>query len=104
MQGTKGDGEGFREYFQRARHDAAVRLQIMRSASTARSIAGWLAAVFVSLAIGRTLAQGLRGGIWVSTETIAYAVTFVLCMMVFAKFGDRIAALKAMDDHLDPTP
>lgn len=67
----------------------------------ARSVAGWLAAVFVSLAIWRTLAQGLRGGGWISTEAIAYSIIFVLCMMVYAKFGDRISALRAMDDPGD---
>jgi hypothetical protein len=101
MQSTKGEGESFREYFQRARHDAGVRRQIMKSAGTARSISGWLAAVFVSLAVWRTLAQGLRGGGWISTETVAYSIVFVLCMMVYARFGDRIAALRAMDDPGD---
>jgi hypothetical protein len=101
MQSTKGEGESFRDYFQRARHDAGVRRQIMRSAGMARSLAGWLAAVFVSLAVWRTLAQGLRGGGWISTEAIAYSIVFVLCMKVYAKFGDRIAALRAMDEPGD---
>jgi hypothetical protein len=103
MKGTKEEGESFREYFQRAGRDPGVRRQIMRSAGAARSIAGWLAALFASLAIGRTLAQGLRG-VWISTETVAYTVAFVLCMMVYAKFGDRIAALRAMDEPRDPAP
>jgi hypothetical protein len=104
MQDAKGEGESFREYFQRARRDAGVRRQIMGSAVVARSIAGWLAAVFASLAVGRTLAHGLRDGAWISTETIAYAIAFVLCMMVYAKFGDRIAALRAMEDPRDSGP
>jgi hypothetical protein len=101
MQSTKGEGESFREYFQRARRDAGVRRQMIGSAVVARSITGWLATGFASLAVGRTLGRGLRGGGWISTETIAYAIIFVLCMMVYAKFGDRIAALRTMDDPQD---
>src|SRR5208282_1934795 len=104
MQDTKGEGESFREYFQRARNDAGVRRQIMRSASVAKSIAGCLAVVFVALAIWRTLALGLSGGGWVSTQSIAYSILFVMCMMAYAKFGDRMAALEAMEDPRDPKP
>lgn len=104
MPNTKGEGESFRDYFRRARHDSGVRRQIMRSTQVARSAAGCLAAAFVSLAIWKTLAQGLRGGGWISTETIACSIAFVLCMMVYAKFGDRIAALRAMDEPGDSAP
>ena len=98
MQGTKGDGESFREYFQRARHDAGVRRQIMLSASYARTVSGGLAVVFIGLTAWQTLASGLRGGGWISTRSIASSIAFVLSMMMYAKFGERIAALKAMDD------
>jgi hypothetical protein len=102
MQDTKGDGESFREYFRRARHDAGVRREIMRSSAASRSAAGWLAVVFVSLGFWKTLDQGLHGGGWISAQSIGFAIMFVLCMMVYAKFGDRIAALRAMDDPEDP--
>ena len=104
MQDTKTKGESFREYFRRARHDAGVRRQIMRSAGMARSVAGWSAAALAALAVGRTLAQGLRGAGWVSTEVIAYAILFVICMTIYAKFGERISQLRAMDDAGDPKP
>jgi hypothetical protein len=101
MQGSKGEGESFREYFRRARHDPGVRREIMRSAGVSRSVTGWLAAAFAAMTIFLTLEGGLRGGGWISTQSIAYAIMFVLCMMIYAKFGERIAALRAMDDRED---
>jgi hypothetical protein len=102
MQGSKGKGESFREYFRRARHDPGVRREIMRSAGVSRSVTGWLAAAFAAMTILLTLDRGLRGDGWISTQSIAYAIMFVLSMMIYAKFGDRIAALRAMDDPEDP--
>jgi uncharacterized membrane protein len=102
MQETKGEGESFREYFRRARHDAGVRREIMRSAGVSRSVAGWLAVAFAVLTFSQTLVHGLRGGGWISTQSVATAIMFVLCMMVYAKFGDRIAALQAMDEPQEP--
>ena len=69
-----------------------------------RSIAGWVAAAFAAAALWRTLARGLRGSGWISTEVIAYAILFVLCMTIYAKFGERISELKAMDEPGDPGP
>src|ERR1700690_2962047 len=98
MQDTKIEGESFREYFRRARHDAGVRRQIIGTAGVARPVAGWVGAGFGAGALWRTLAQGLRGAGWVSTEVIAYAILFVLCMTIYAKFGEQISALRAMDE------
>jgi hypothetical protein len=102
MQSTKGEGESFREYFQRARHDAGVRRQIMMSATYARTVSGGLAVAFAGLAVWQTLARGLNGRGWVSTQSIASSIAFVLSMTMYAKFGERIAALRAMDEPRDP--
>jgi len=97
MQSTKGKDETFREYFLRARHDADVRREILRSATVSRSIAGWMAILFLALTLGRMVFLGLRTGAWVSNQAIATAIFFVLTMMVYAKFGHRIADLESMN-------
>ncbi len=102
MQSTKDKGESFREYFQRARHDAGVRRQIMMSASYARTVSGGLAVVFAGLAVWQTLARGLGGGGWISTQSIASSIAFVLSMTMYARFGERMAALRAMDEPQEP--
>jgi hypothetical protein len=104
MQGTKKPGESFKDYFRRAKHDPGVRLQILQSSRTARSVAGWAAVAFAILAMWRTLALGMRNGGWVSTQSIAFAILFVMAMMVYSKFGERIASLEAMDRTEDPKP
>jgi hypothetical protein len=101
MQSTKKPGESFRDYFRRARRDAAVRSQIIESARMARSVAGWVAVVFAGLVAWRTLSLGLRTGGWLSTQAVAYAIFFVLTMMVYSKFGHQIASLEAMGDSGD---
>jgi uncharacterized membrane protein len=97
MKGTKKPGESFRDYFRRAQRDPAVRRQILESSRTARSISGWGAVAFAILAVWRTLSLGMNSGGWVSTQSVAYAIFFVLTMMVYSKFGERIASLQAMD-------
>jgi hypothetical protein len=97
MKGTKKPGESFRDYFRRAQRDPAVRRQILESSRTARSISGWGAIVFAMLAVWRTLSFGLSAGGWISTQSVAYAIFFVLTMMVYSKFGERISSLEALD-------
>jgi hypothetical protein len=101
MQSLKDPGESFRDYFRRARRDAGVRRQILESSRTGRSVAGWGAVMFAFLTVLRTLNFGLRDGGWISTQSVAFAIFFVLAMMVYSKFGDRIASLEAMDHPED---
>src|SRR5271170_1065386 len=104
MQSSKEPGESFRDYFRRAKSDAGARRQILESSRMGRSVAGWAAAAFAILTVWRTLSLGMSAGGWVSTQSIAYAIFFVLTMMVYSKFGDRIASLESMDPADDPKP
>jgi hypothetical protein len=104
MQGTKHPGESFRDYFRRAKHDAGVRRQMLESSRKARSVAGWAAVVFAVLVAWITVSLGISAGRWVSTRSIACAIFFVMTMMVYSKFGERIAALEAMDRAGDSKP
>jgi hypothetical protein len=104
MQSQKDPGESFRDYFRRARRDPGVRRQILESSRIGRSVAGWGAVMFALLTVLRTLTLGLRNGGWVSTQSVAFAIAFVLAMMVYSKFGDRIASLEAMDRPEDSKP
>jgi len=104
MRTLKDPGESFRDYFRRARHDAGVRRQILESSRVGRSVAGWGAAVFALLTLWRTLSLGMQKGGWISTQSVAFAIFFVLAMMIYSKFGDRIASLEAMDRPGDSEP
>ncbi len=76
----------------------------MRNASHLRAVNAGLAVVFAAFAVGLTLARGLQGGGWISTRPMGASILFVLSMMSYAKLGDRIAALKAMDDPRESAP
>jgi uncharacterized membrane protein len=104
MQSLKEPGESFRDYFRRAKHDAGVRRQILESSRMGRSLTGWAAIAFAVLTVWRTLSLGMQNDGWVSTQSIALAILFVMAMMVYAKFGERIASLEAMDRSENPKP
>jgi hypothetical protein len=96
--------ETFREYFRRAQHDAAVRRQLENTAQISRTVFGWVAVLFAGAGLWECVAHGLRSGTWLPGAAIFCSFGFVGNLLVWDKFGDRIAALRAMDETDEETP
>ena len=95
--------ESFREFFQRAKHDRSVRLQLVRNAQVSRAVFGWIAILFAGAFVWACASHWLRSGNWLPGVAIFFAFGFVGNLLVWDKFGDRIAAFKAMDDPASVT-
>jgi hypothetical protein len=91
-------GESFREYFRRARTDPGVRAHLLENARYSRSAMGWVALVFAALGIGLSTYEGLHGREWMPPTSMFCAVSCVINVLIYDKFGDRIAILSSMDD------
>ena len=90
--GDKRPGEGFRDYFRRARVDPAVRGRLLATARFARALCGALMVLFAVLAIWE-LGHGLRrAGAW---PAVACALGVGASWFARGKFGERVAALQA---------
>jgi hypothetical protein len=90
--------ESFREYFQRAKHDPAARAQLLKNAQVSRSVFGWIAVLFAAAALAESFLNGIQSGVWLPGAAIFYSFGFVGNLLVWAKFGDRIAALRVMNE------
>lgn len=90
--------ETLREYFRRARTDPSVRARLLENARLSRSVFGWLVLVFGILTIWQTGYQFWKEGVWVSRSSTFYTFSFAIVWLIYDKFGDRVAALSAMDD------
>ena len=99
--------ESLRDYFRRARTDAGVRAHLIATAKYSRSVFGWVAFVFAILAVWQSVYLVVRSGVWLSGAATFYAIGFVVNMLIYDKFGDRITMLASLDDvpnHVpDPT-
>jgi hypothetical protein len=87
-----------REYFRRARRDAGVRAHLIRTAAFARSCIGWVAVVLAIAGVAAAIANGLLTGVWISHTAILCAAGCAVNLVIWDKFGDRIAMLEAIDD------
>src|ERR1035438_10768994 len=56
--------ETLKDYLRRARKDATFRAHLLENARSVRSFNGWAALVFAVLAIGPSVYNMLRGGVW----------------------------------------
>jgi len=63
---------------------------------------GWVAVCFAVLAVGPLLYTGIRHGVWMSNTAIFCAISCVINLFIWDKFGDRIIALESMDDEQEP--
>src|ERR1035438_3109863 len=122
--------ETLKDYLRRARKDATFRAHLLENARSVRSFNGWAvgaapahllenarsvrsfngwaALVFAVLAIGPSVYNMLRGGVWLERTPGVCAVGCLIGVLTFQRFGDRIAMLSSLDDmpnhSSDPTP
>jgi hypothetical protein len=104
MAAAMNKGETLREYFQRARHDPAVRTHLLENARYSRSCFGWMTLVFGVLALGMTGYQVLHDGVWMTRTSVACAFSFTVFWLIYDKFGDRVATYASMDEVPSRSP
>jgi hypothetical protein len=92
------------DYLRRARTDAGFRAHLLDNARYTKSAFGWSAFFFAALAVGPSVYDGLRYGMWTSSTSILAAVSCAFSLLIYDKFGDRIAMLTSMDDVPNQLP
>jgi hypothetical protein len=90
--------ESLREYFRRARHDSAVRDHLIRNARMSRTCMGWSAVIMAAVAIAESAFHGYREGVWLPGSAVFFSFSFVANLLIWDKFGDRIAAYQSMEE------
>ena len=90
--------ETLTDHFRRARHDPAFRAHLLENARYSRSGFGWAALAFAILAAGDSAYGGIGGGAWFSRLTALCAVSCGFNLLIYERFGDRVAALSALDE------
>lgn len=92
------ENETFREYIRRAKRDPVVRKQLERSARVSRSVFGWTAVLFAGAFLWTCASHGRRTGNWVPGLALFDSFGFTGNLLVWIKFGDRIAGFRALDE------
>lgn len=89
--------ETLRNYFTRARHDPVFRAKLLDSARYSKSCCGWSALAFAALTCVSAY-DGVSSGVRIWSLPAFCAVSFAFSLMLYDKFGDRVAALSSLDE------
>jgi hypothetical protein len=101
--GTMNNHESLRESMRRAAHEPAYRAHLLASARYSRSFFGWMLLVFGALGLWQAGYGLWSGGAWMSRGLVLDLFCAAANLLIYDKFGDRVAVLEALDKVPDPS-
>jgi hypothetical protein len=92
------------DYLRRARHEPSFRQHLLENARSVRSFSGWSAVAFAVLTVAQLALAWGNGRNWDTNESKTAALGVLIGMMMFIRFGDRMAMLMSLGDMSNPSP